>query len=98
MKTISKKYIPHSCGEAIGLGHITDHLTLTAEETTDRNVQSCCTYKLSRGCGQMEIEPGPGLSRGCGRVEIEPGPGLRKSVGPGQDWTGESWSWVDSSD
>ena len=30
-----RKYIPHSCGEAIGLGHITDLLTLTAEEATD---------------------------------------------------------------
>ena len=54
--------------------------------------------QFSRSCSRMEIEPGPGLSRGCGRVEIEPGPGLRKSVGPGQDWTGESWSWVGSSD
>ena len=24
--------------------------------------------------------------------------GIIKSVAPGQDWTGESWSWVDSSD
>ena len=31
-----RTYIPHSCGETIGLAHITDLLTMTAEDTIDR--------------------------------------------------------------
>ena len=43
-----RQYISESCGETIGLGHLTDLLNFAAEETTDRyaliefNINSLC--------------------------------------------------------